>query len=333
MRERRLSHQRIALVTSNRHYYQVGDDLALLHALDHVGIEADLVPWTDPSFDWEGCDLVVLRSTWDYYQQRTAFIRWARHVAQCSVLLNPLPIVEWNTNKRYLHDLSLQGIPTIPTHWITPKQPQSDLRDVLAQRGWQQAVLKPAIAAESFGLSLVSTDTKESMQAGQTHLAQMRARGYPVMIQPFYPSVAQESGEHSLIAIAGQITHAVRRVCTLVPDILTQERCVPLEEDEVCLARAVLSRLPPLLYARVDLIRDETGHVRLSELELTEPRLFFAFNVKACEYLVTMLAEMLRTLGEEDLEDGEDDERTAVITALFPARQVDQQGKAQANKS
>src|SRR5689334_14364476 len=116
MRARPSSRQRIALVTSNRQYYQLGDDLALLHALHHVGIEADLVPWTDPSFDWESCDLVVLRSPWDYYQQRTTFLRWARHVAQCSVLLNPLPIVEWNTNKRYLHDLSLQGIPTIPTH-------------------------------------------------------------------------------------------------------------------------------------------------------------------------------------------------------------------------
>ncbi|HVX05690.1 MAG TPA: hypothetical protein VHA71_11300, partial [Rhodanobacteraceae bacterium] len=49
--------------------------------------------------------------------------------------------------------------------------------------------------------------------------------------------------------------------------------------DELAVARRAIAAIPfrqPLLYARVDLIRDDAGAPRLLELELVEPSVFAA---------------------------------------------------------
>ena len=49
-----------------------------------------------------------------------------------------------------------------------------------------------------------------------------------------------------------------------------------------------------LLYARVDFLRDDQGRLRLNELELVEPSLFFRHGPHAAERLARGL---LRALG------------------------------------
>lgn len=82
-------------------------------------MSAVIVPWEDHACDWSRADLVLLRSTWNYYLHYPAFLAWLSTVAAVSTLLNPLPVVQWNTQKcRYLPDLAAAGIPTIPTCWL-----------------------------------------------------------------------------------------------------------------------------------------------------------------------------------------------------------------------
>jgi hypothetical protein len=51
------------------------------------------------------------------------------------------------------------------------------------------------------------------------------------------------------------------------------------ERDELAAAEAVLRRVEePLLYARVDLVRDENGAPVLMELELVEPDLYLGYD-------------------------------------------------------
>ena len=63
--------------------------------------------------------------------------------------------------------------------------------------------------------------------------------------------------------------------------LFATEHITPREPDaaEIDVAKRTLAAIPfskPLLYARVDLIRDDTGAPCVLELELTEPSLFFA---------------------------------------------------------
>ncbi|MFJ4839337.1 hypothetical protein [Streptomyces sp. NPDC088746] len=91
------------------------DDLAPLTAvLSRVGAETVTLPWDEP-VDWSQFDAVVLESPWDYPKRSDEFLAWARRVAAETVLCNPLPVVEWNSDKRYLADLAAEGVPIVPS--------------------------------------------------------------------------------------------------------------------------------------------------------------------------------------------------------------------------
>jgi hypothetical protein len=73
---------------------------------------------------------------------------------------------------------------------------------------------------------------------------------------------------------------------------------VPVEadRDEIAAARFVLDSLDleTPLYARIDLLRDESGIPRLMELELVEPSLFIATRPEAATQLVAALEARVR---------------------------------------
>jgi len=146
------------------------DDRLLHHLLNERSITTECVPWEDYDYDWSRADLVLLRSTWNYYLRYPAFLLWLRRVAAGSHLLNPLPIVRWNTQKRrYLPDLAIAGLPTIPTVWLA-KRSSIHLESLLSTLGWNRTVLKPSIAANAYGTCVVERRQKESVARGQQHL-------------------------------------------------------------------------------------------------------------------------------------------------------------------
>jgi len=63
---------------------------------------------------------------------------------------------------------------------------------------------------------------------------------------------------------------------------------------ERAVAEAVLAAAPePLLYARIDLARDDAGHPHLMELELIEPSLFFFKYPPAAPVMARAIARRL----------------------------------------
>ena len=101
------------------------DERLLIPALAELGLVAEPRVWDDPSVDWDAFRAVVVRSTWDYSDRRDAFLDWCARPRQ---LLNSLPVIEWNTDKRYLRELAAAGIPVVPTTWIDPGTPVDDVR-------------------------------------------------------------------------------------------------------------------------------------------------------------------------------------------------------------
>ncbi|HEX8115034.1 MAG TPA: hypothetical protein VF516_45210, partial [Kofleriaceae bacterium] len=57
------------------------DQAPLSAALAAAGLSAALVGWDDPAADWDGYDVVLVRSVWDADQRRDEFVAWARRVA------------------------------------------------------------------------------------------------------------------------------------------------------------------------------------------------------------------------------------------------------------
>ena len=53
--------------------YTIDDDLALPPLLE-LGIEVDTMCWDQAGVDWGRYDLVVVRSTWDYYTRPKQFL-------------------------------------------------------------------------------------------------------------------------------------------------------------------------------------------------------------------------------------------------------------------
>jgi hypothetical protein len=89
-------------------------------ALVAAGFDAQVVIWDDPMVDWQSFDLVTVNYAWGYVTRRREFLDWAATVATETRLVNPEPLVRWNSEKTYLADLAADGIPIVPTWWVPP---------------------------------------------------------------------------------------------------------------------------------------------------------------------------------------------------------------------
>ena len=149
---------RIALVTCSTLPDLDPDDQRLLGPLRARGAEPVPAVWDDPSVDWSAFDLAVIRNTWDYTARRDEFVAWARSVPR---LANPAPVIEWNTDKRYLADLAAAGLPVVPTAWL------ADASDDLPESGTH--VLKPAVGAGSVDAARFSLGDEHEAQLARDH--------------------------------------------------------------------------------------------------------------------------------------------------------------------
>ena len=263
------------------------DDALLVPALAARGLHAGPVVWDDPQVDWAAIRLCVIRSTWDYHYRPGAFMDWVGEAAARTALWNPPAALRWNSHKGYLRDLAARGVPIVPTVHLAAGAP-AELAATLATAGWTRAVLKPAVSASAFATTLVDVTT---LPAGQVHLDTWLPT-HDMLVQP-YLSTVETVGERSLMFVDGELSHAVRRAPVLGDRYDPDGQAPPVTPapDEVALAQEVLQIAGfPTLYARVDLIRDESGTLRLMELELIEPSLFLLTAPAAVDRLAAAIA-------------------------------------------
>jgi glutathione synthase/RimK-type ligase-like ATP-grasp enzyme len=236
---------------------------------------------------------VVIRSTWDYAERRDAFLAWCARVPQ---VLNSIPVVAWNTDKTYLRALAEAGVPTVPTTWVGP-----DALDGALLLPAGQLVVKPSISSGSQNTSRYGPNERKAARA---HVQRLLTGGRDVMVQPYVGSVDTE-GETGLIYVDGSFSHAIRKGPLLRASGVVTDQLWALEDisprvpdaEELAVAEATLDALPwpraALLYARVDLVRGESGAPLLLELELAEPSLFLGLGSGAETRLAVAIAARL----------------------------------------
>jgi hypothetical protein len=246
------------------------DQAPLLAALAAAGVSAQARAWDDPAVDWGGARACVIRSTWNYVRHYDAFLDWTARCAAAAALWNPPPVVRWNSHKRYLIELAQAGLPVVPTR-VAPRGQPADLAALAEGWGAADIVIKPAVSAGSF---LTVRVARNDLLRGQAHLDLVLA-DQDALVQPYQRSVA-DYGERALVWIDGALTHAVRKSPRFAGDQQRISEPVPIAPDEAALAESILAAVvrQPLLYARVDLARDQRGRPCVMELELIEPSLF-----------------------------------------------------------
>jgi glutathione synthase/RimK-type ligase-like ATP-grasp enzyme len=266
------------------------DDRLLLQALRARGFAVETGVWNDPSVNWSAARLCLLRSTWDYPKRFEHFSRWLDATNRATLVRNPAWLVRWNSHKGYLRDLARAGIPTVPTAWIQ-RGCRADLVSLLADRGWSEAIVKPALGAAGLNVLRVSPG---SMEHAQTHLTSL-LKDQDVMLQPYLEAAPHP--ELSLVFIAGTYSHAVSKKAfdtKLAIGDAAARRVAPTERERDVAARAI-DAVPggPPLYGRVDIFRSGNGAVFVNEVELIEPALYLGAHLPAAGRLADAIAREL----------------------------------------
>ncbi|MEU8158271.1 hypothetical protein AB0B94_31835 [Micromonospora sp. NPDC048986] len=294
---------RVALVTCSDLADLDPDDRLVLAPLAARGIAVQTAVWDDPDVDWSSYDLVVLRSPWDYALRRDEFVSWA---ATVPTLVNPADVVRWNTDKRYLAELSTAGVPTVPTSWIEP----GESWQLPAETG--EYVLKPAVSAGSQDTGRYDLADPQHRDLAAAHVRRLSEAGRVTMVQPYLRAVDTE-GETALLFLTGPdglaFSHAIRKGPMLSGPDLGPDGLYKAEEitartarpEQLAVAEQTLATVPggtrQLLYARVDLIPGPDGEPVLVELELTEPSLFIGYADGAPDRLATAISTHLARTG------------------------------------
>ncbi|WP_328771882.1 ATP-grasp domain-containing protein [Streptomyces sp. NBC_00286] len=273
---------RISLVTC-REVVESGRDVdlpVLVGAVEEAGAEAVVVCWDDADVEWGDFDLVVIRSTWDYTWRSAEFVAWAERCAAATTLANPVDVVRWNADKRYLGDLGAAGVPVVDTRFIAPGDPVELPEE-------QEYVIKPTSGA---GARYAARYAPGDRETAVRHLARMHAEGLAAIVQPYVRSI-DTAGERALQFFGGRFLHAIRKGAVLSPGTAYDEAKVPHpnvrpwepSSAELAVAERALAAVPgdgdpELLYARVDLVDGDDGEPRVMELELIEPNLFLSLH-------------------------------------------------------
>ncbi|MDX8356663.1 ATP-grasp domain-containing protein [Sphingopyxis terrae] len=235
-------------------------------ALAAAGLAVEQRVWTDPG-DLTGFDLILPLFAWGYQRDVAVWYALLDRLAGLPVV-NPVPVLRWNSDKAYLAELGAKGVAVVPTVEVAALDDAS-LAQARAALGVEEVVVKPAVSGGADGTHRVPPGAPIPADA----LGQRR------LVQPLMPGILSD-GEYSLFFFGGAFSHAiVKRPAS--GDFRVQEqfggRETGWEASEAArlLAAAALAAAPaPPVYARVDMVGDAAGVLHIMELELIEPSLF-----------------------------------------------------------
>jgi glutathione synthase/RimK-type ligase-like ATP-grasp enzyme len=285
---------RCALLTMSDIGDYIAYDHLLIAPLARLGWQAELVAWDVPT-DWDGYEAVIIRSPWDYQDRLAAFMAVLGQIEQSSaLLLNPLSVVQWNHDKRYLQQLQQQGCVIVPTCFVE-QVTAADVARAFVHFGSDRLILKPVISAAALNTHVLDQASWQQQWPAIQPAFQQRV----AMLQPFVEAVLSE-GEYSLFYFAGEFSHAIVKLPrpgdfrvqeeygSKLQNIKPEQDLLLAADQALQVTRAITET--DLLYARVDLVRLADGTVAIMELELIEPSLYFNMDVASPERFAAAFA-------------------------------------------
>lgn len=237
-------------------------------ALASAGASVEPVAWTEAD-DLARFDLVLPLVAWGYHLDYPRWLDFLERAERAKVpLINPPALLRWNSDKGYLAELADRGVATVPTLAVESCC-DADLEEARRRFGSDWLVIKPPVSASATG----------THRLGPGDDVPADSLRKPMIVQPLIEEIAR-SGEFSLMLFDGQFSHSVVKRpkagdFRVQPHLggVTLPSMPPAGGIE--LAKEALAAAPArATYARVDLVPDDEGTLRIMELELIEPALF-----------------------------------------------------------
>ncbi|UVO54563.1 RimK family alpha-L-glutamate ligase [Sphingomonas sp. SUN039] len=221
--------------------------------------------WSAP---FEPAPLTLPVMAWGYHRHLD---RWYAALeaweATGAHFANPVPVLRWNTDKRYLIDLDARGIPAVPTIDV-PALDTASMENARQSLGAREFIIKPPVSAGS----------DDTFRLCANDAAPAAALGRRMLVQPLMSAILDQ-GEWSLFYLGGRLAHCiVKRAKSgdfrVQPQFGGQVTTEDPPRAATDLAETAIAAVATdLLYARIDLVADGAGF-RIMELELIEPWLY-----------------------------------------------------------
>lgn len=293
--------KKIAILTCDEMPEMLPYDHIIIKKLNEEGIYTKVFLWDELIDDikkLEEYDLVLLRTIWDYYKKVDTFMVFLEKLERLDVrVLNPVDIVRWNMDKKYLLQLQEEGFDIIPSIFSFNNE---DIFDQALEHGWKKMILKPMISAGSYHTYVIENNEREKFMDYKSQLFVNR----PYMLQEFIPEISE--GEISTITLTSPGESAedgFSYSVTKVPkkgDYRVQFNFGGVynlgKVDPVInkISHLITSRFNNrLLYQRLDGIWRNNKFL-IMELELIEPDLYFNYSDAALDRFVNNLIKICK---------------------------------------
>ncbi|MFA5420322.1 MAG: hypothetical protein WC341_17850 [Bacteroidales bacterium] len=258
-------------------------DQETIKRLSEQSTAVDILDWekviyTDPA-KLSRYKAILIRTIWNYYKKPESFIEMLDFCEENNLpLLNPVDIVRWNMDKRYLQELQNDGIELIPTEFIFNHH--KNVFQKALKRGWQKMVLKPMISGGSYHTFVITDQEENQFNELMAEFYQNR----PYLLQEFIPEIA--NGEISTLCFANGYSYSIKKVpqagdYRVQFNYGGQYHVCPVDPQIQAIAQQIQERFnSTTLYQRVDGVWKD-GHFLLMEVELIEPDLYLGHHEEA----------------------------------------------------
>ena len=291
-----LKYMNIALVSYRKEekFSQVvtdDEDDDLLAYLIANGINIEIAIWNDQNIEWTQFDLLIIKSPWDYHNHLNKFLQWLDEMQAAGIkVLNTVEVIKWNSNKKYLKEITEFGLPVIASEYLLKGSlVDEQLFDLF---NTHKLVIKPCVSAGAQNTVLID---KKDFAENTLRLNQL-LKNEDFIVQPFVKEI--QEGEWSFLFFNGNYSHCVLKTPKLDDfrvqhDHGGQVSYPEANREYMEQAKMYLNILPEIpLYARVDGVIIQ-NHFHLMELELIEPYLFFNGNKSLLNnYYQALLAKL-----------------------------------------
>jgi len=269
------------------------EDRLLSKSLFNNNIISKRIAWDDNP-DLSKFDLAIFRTTWNYFNYLDEFIKFLSVWKNKLRFINPIDLVLWNLDKKYLFDLNTCGI-NIPESVLVKKGQVKKLKKISRKKNWSKFIIKPCISAaawETYYIEQKNVDKYESLFQGLV-------MKHDMLVQNFQDSILS-FGEISFMLFDGKYSHAVikkpkKNDYRVQDDFGGTVSMYYAKNKEIDFAERVVKTLKITpAYARVDVIVDKNKQLALSELELIEPELWFRKKESSSDLLASAIKKKLK---------------------------------------
>ena len=282
---------KLAILTSVDMPQMLPYDMEVIEILNERGIDTTIFVWdkliVGDLENIKNYDAILVRTIWDYFIKYDEFLKLLDFLEVSKLpVFNPIEILKWNMNKKYLRELERDGFDIIPT--VFNLNNENDSFEKAMSLGWKKMVLKPVISGNSYHTFVI--DANEQAEFEQLLNKYFQSR--PFMLQEFIPEIS--NGEISTITFSNNYSYSV----TKVPP--KGEYRVQFDYGGIyhfgdvnptikTICDRISSRFADkLLYQRVDGVwRD--GKFLIMEVELIEPDLYLNLSNEAKKQWVESL--------------------------------------------